>query len=128
MMSALNIASMGLGAADLRMQASASNIANMQSAGSTGPSGPQAYAPVRVDQSSLPGGGVEAKTSSITPASVRQYQPDSQLADAQGFVSMPNVDMIAEVTNMVSAKNGFAASLQVMQASSDMIKKLYELD
>jgi flagellar basal-body rod protein FlgC len=128
MMSALNIASMGLGAADLRMQASASNIANLQSAGSTGPSGPKPYAPVRVDQSSLPGGGVEAKTSSITPASVRQYQPDSQLADAKGFVAMPNVDMIAEVTNMVSAKNGFSASLQVMQVSSDMIKKLYELD
>ncbi len=126
MMSSLNIAAMGLRAADLRLEASASNIANMQSSGSTSPSGPKPYAPVRVDQTSLPGGGVEAKTSAITPASVRQYDPNSQQADAHGFVAMPNVDMIAEVTNMVSAKIGFSSSLQVMQVSSDMIKKLFE--
>ena len=126
MMSSLNIAAMGLRAADLRLEASASNLANMQSSGSTGATGPKPYAPVRVEQSSLPGGGVEAKAAPITPASVRQYEPDSPQADAKGFVAMPNVDMIAEVTNMVSAKMGFSSSLQVMQVSSDMIKKLFE--
>ena len=127
MISALSTAFSGMQAASLRMDATASNLANMDTVGSLMPGGKPAYHPVTVAQTALPGGGVSASLQKVSPATVTHYDPQSSFADPRGLVAAPNVDMIAEVTNMVSAKLGFSASLQVAQVSSDMVKKLYDL-
>ena len=127
MISALSTALSGMQAASLRMDATASNLANMDTVGSLTPGGKPAYQPVTVAQAALPGGGVSASLQKVSPATVTDYDPQSSSADPRGLVAAPNVDMIAEVTNMVSAKLGFSASMQVAQVSSDMVKKLYDL-
>lgn len=97
MLVALNIAASGMHAAELRLQAAAANIANVDTPN---------YAPRHVDQSSLPGGGVEASIVSKEVGS--------------------GVDPVREFANILSANLEFAANAMVISVSSKMAEALYE--
>ncbi len=49
-----------------------------------------------------------------------EYQPDSPLADAQGYVQMPNVNVVEEMTNMMSASRLYQANVTALQESRGM--------
>jgi len=129
---AFSIAVSGMQAASLRLEAAARNIANAGSEGALpdaqGVAAPrQPYQPVTVEQQALPNGGVTATLRKISPGFVAALQPGSSQADGRGMVAMPDVDMATEVTNLVTAKQAFAANAQVLRVTDEMLRSLYDI-
>jgi flagellar basal-body rod protein FlgC len=51
------------------------------------------------------------------------YDPSHPDADAEGYVTYPNVDLVTEMTNMLSATRSYEANLAVVDASKSMAIK-----
>jgi flagellar basal-body rod protein FlgC len=131
-MSILSIAASGLVAASRRLEVSASNVANISSSGplpdAPNAAGfPAAYAPLRVDQVDVAGGGTAATVSAVSPSYVPQYDPSAPYADKNGLVAAPNVDLANEAVQQITARIEFAANAKVIQIESEMMKTLLDI-
>lgn len=51
------------------------------------------------------------------------YQPGNPLADANGYVRMPNVDVVGEVVNTISASRSYQANVEVLNTVKTMMLK-----
>jgi flagellar basal-body rod protein FlgC len=132
------IAASGLTAQRLRMDIAASNIANAQStrnANGTGPYAPQSavfqaepHAGADLAGSLTGVGGNPAGLSAISGAApgvaasaivtpnkppIRVYDPSHPDADANGFVSYPDVDIAAEMADMMGAARSYGLNATV---------------
>jgi flagellar basal-body rod protein FlgC len=114
---AMSIATSGMQAASMRLEAAASNIVNMDS---------NSYQPVSVALSPAPDGGVSSSLQPVMPASLLAYDPASPYANVQGMVAKPNVDMPTEIVNLKLASHSFQASIQAYKAASKMFKTLLD--
>lgn len=132
----MNIAVSGLGAASLRLAASASNIANMRTRGPLPatppnqdvPQGPgQVYQARRVEQIANPGGGVSASLQASQPAYRSVFDPHAPFANADGMVAEPDVDIAGEFVNMMQARMAFGANLAVIRTVNQNAKSLFDL-
>ena len=74
------------------------------------------------------GGGVEvaAIAEDQTPLK-RVYDPGHPDADAEGYVSMPNVDTVTEMVDLISAQRAYEANVTAMQAAKQMFARTLEL-
>jgi flagellar basal-body rod protein FlgC len=128
---ARDVAFSGLFAQSLRMKVVAQNIANAESTGST--PGADAYRrrtvvfSNAVDNASGGGSRVEAKVDLDPSEFQKELRPSDKAADANGFVKMPNVNMIVEMTDMRQALRSYEANLQIIRQSRDMSNNLVEL-
>jgi flagellar basal-body rod protein FlgC len=134
MSSILSIAVSGISAASERLQDSASNVANAESDGPTSSASAQvqaqyqkAYTPREVHQVPTVGGGTEAVTADVQPATVLAYDPTAPYADANGEVARPNVDLNSEVYQQLTARYNFVANAYVMRIYSRMVKSLLDV-
>lgn len=121
------IALSGVKAADLRLQAGASNIANVRSNGplpdAANPTGqPAAYTPVDVQQTPLATGGVTANLAPASRDALLSYDPGAPYANANGLVATPNVDLVDEMLQLITAKYSLAANMSVIEADSEMAR------
>jgi flagellar basal-body rod protein FlgC len=57
----------------------------------------------------------------------RIYDPGHPDADAQGYVSMPNVDTVIEMVDMISATRAYEANVTAINASKGMMMKALEI-
>ena len=57
----------------------------------------------------------------------RRYEPSHPDADADGFVSLPNVDTSAEMVDMLGAARAYQANLAAIGLIKDMVAKALEL-
>jgi len=55
------------------------------------------------------------------------YMPGHPDADSQGFVTMPNVDVVKEMVDMISAQRAYDANVQITNAAKSMINKALEI-
>ncbi|MFC0214332.1 flagellar basal body rod protein FlgC [Paenibacillus chartarius] len=55
------------------------------------------------------------------------YNPTHPDADANGFVLMPNVDVLKEMVDMISATRSYEANVTALNASKSMIAKALEI-
>lgn len=55
------------------------------------------------------------------------YNPNHPDADANGMVKMPNVDIVEEMTELISASRSFEANVTAFNASKGMMKKALEI-
>lgn len=123
----------GLIAQTRRVEASASNVANVRSNGAvpdsagTVPAGqPAAYQPLAVAQSSQAPAGTRATYTPITPAYLQQYDPDASYANEQGMVAAPNVDLPTERVNQIAANRAYGANIAVAKTQDEMLKSLID--
>lgn len=125
-----DIAVSGLLAQRVRMVVTASNIANAQTT-RTPEGGPyQRRDPVFEAKSLDDGFGSkldDALTAVEVPSVVRDprpgsmhYDPGHPDANAEGYVQMPNVDLVEEMTNMMSAQRTFEANLLALRKAREM--------
>jgi flagellar basal-body rod protein FlgC len=132
MSSILAIASSGMMAASLRLNVSASNVANSSSSGplpdATGPAAkaPAAYTPLRVDQVDI-GGATAATATAVSPSYAPSYAPSAPYADQSGMVAAPNVDLTNETVQQITAQYAFAANAKVTQIASQMAGALLDI-
>jgi flagellar basal-body rod protein FlgC len=119
------IALSGMRAASLRVQSSASNLANMNDEAplpGSGVAGPKPYAPTRVTTVSLGAGGVQAQLQQDPAAYSAAYAPSSPYADPAGMVATPNVDLASEAVGQAEALAQFRASVLTIEAEDRMQK------
>lgn len=57
----------------------------------------------------------------------RIYDPSNPEADKEGYVSMPNVDVTAEMINMISASRSYEANISALNAAKGMAMKALEI-
>lgn len=50
----------------------------------------------------------------------RVYEPDNPEADEEGYVTMPNVDIVTEMVDMISASRSYEANVTASTASKNM--------
>ena len=129
---ASTIAVSGMNAAALRLQVSASNVANAESGGplpgaANAAGYPAAYNALTVDQTAMADGSTRATVAVATPGTVLAYDPTAPYADAQGMVAAPNVDFTAELVQQILARYSFAANAQVVRTDAQMSASLLNI-
>jgi flagellar basal-body rod protein FlgC len=55
------------------------------------------------------------------------YEPGSPDADANGYVAKPNVDVMLEMVDMLSATRAYEANVTVLQSAKEMIKHCLDI-
>lgn len=67
-------------------------------------------------------GGVKvSKISEDSSPFIRTYDPTHPDADGEGYVSMPNVNTIEEMTNLISANRSYEANITAFNATKSMV-------
>jgi flagellar basal-body rod protein FlgC len=55
------------------------------------------------------------------------YDPKHPLADKEGYVNMPNVNVVDEMVNMLSASRSYQTNVETMNAAKTMLLKTLTL-
>jgi len=128
MFNIFQISGSALTAQSQRMNVSASNLANADSA--VGPDGKpyrarQVVFQVAPQAKSSHGIGGVAVAGVVEDAAPPRlvYDPRHPLADAKGYVTMPNVDVVAETVNMMSASRSYQANVEVLNTAKSLMLK-----
>ena len=141
---ALSISASGLSAERLRMDVTAENLANAHSTqgpdgqpyrrksvvlGATGQDGfAGALARAAGQGSGRTAAGVEVVAIVEDDAPGRRvYDPGHPDADQQGYVTMPNVETVTEMVDLISSSRSYEANVTAMQTAKQMFAKTMEL-
>jgi flagellar basal-body rod protein FlgC len=124
-----NVSGSAMSAQAQRLNTVASNLANADSA--TSASG-QAYRAKQVVFEAVPldAGGTAVKVAQVVddPSPLKQvYDPKHPMADAKGYVSMPNVNVVDEMVNMLSASRSYQTNVETMNAAKTLLLKTLTL-
>lgn len=120
------IAGLAMTAQSQRLNAVASNLANAESTvSSTG--GPYrakqvVFSTVPLDSAAAQGVRVSAVVEDTSPLK-RVYDPKHPAADDKGYVTLPNVNMVDEMVNMISASRSFQTSVELMNTAKQLALK-----
>jgi flagellar basal-body rod protein FlgC len=144
---AIDISGSGLSAERLRMDVTAENLANanttrgangqpyrrkevvLQEIGTGAGSGfGAALAGALGSKPGTAPGGVQAAgiVEDATPGKL-VYDPGHPDANAQGYVRMPNVESVTEMTDLITASRSYEANVTAMQAAKQMFTKTLDL-
>lgn len=128
--SIFDISGSALSAQSKRLNVSASNMANAESV--AGPDGkPYRARQVIFQVEAIAGqqiGGV--KVSDVVESSAPErlmYDPGHPFANDNGYVRMPNVDVVGEMVNSISASNSYQANIEVMNTAKTLMLKTLTL-
>lgn len=133
---AMSISASALSAQRTRMNIIAENLANANTT-RTENGGPYHRRVVRMESEApsfaalLPGEpqlrGVKVGEVIRMPETRRQLMPGHPDADADGYVEMPNVNPVLEMTDMMAATRAYEANVSAIQALKSMAQKALEL-
>ncbi len=56
-----------------------------------------------------------------------RYEPDHPLADARGYVYYPNVNVVEEMADMISASRSFQINVQLVDAAKTLAQRVLAL-
>ncbi len=125
MISSIGIALTGLDSASLRLNASASNIANISTAGSLTDENNAPYTPLTTISKAINvPGGVLTQTIPINQPFIPAFDPDSPFADENGIIGVPNVDLAGEIVNMKLAELSYKANISTIKVTGEMFDEL----
>ena len=128
MTSAIGIALTGLHSASLRLNASASNIVNVNTVGSLTDADNPPYTPLTTQSKAVDvPGGVQTqlipKSDPFTPS----YAPNSPFADENGLIGVPNVDLAEEAVNSKLAALSYKANINTIKVAGELFDELLDV-
>lgn len=142
MFDSMEISSSGMSAQRMRMKVISSNIANVNTTRTPG-GGPYrrrdtifaALPATKSFQDELlsqqkDDGTRHVKVVGVTEdgrAPKLKYDPTHPDANEEGYVELPNIDVVEEMTNMMVAKRSFEANIAALNATKNMISKALEI-
>ena len=128
--SILDVAGSALTAQSQRLNTTASNLANADSAtSSTG----EPYRAKQVVFSAQPlsqANAVGVKVTDVVQDASpprRVHDPRHPLADEQGYVNMPNVNVVEEMVNMISASRSYQTNAELMNTAKTLLLKTLQI-
>ncbi|MDQ2085899.1 flagellar basal body rod protein FlgC [Herbivorax sp. ANBcel31] len=136
----LDIGASGLTAQRLRMDTISQNIANVNTTRTENgepyrrrtaifeEKSPDPPFAEYLDGANSAGKGVRVSrvTEDMTPFR-RMHDPGHPEADEEGYVMMPNIDVITEMVNMISATRAYEANVTAINTSKNMSMKALEI-
>jgi len=141
--SVFNIAGTGMSAQTTRLNTVASNIANAETVSSSMDQTYRARHPVfatmyqnsqgQTDNSLFQsqdgaGAGVQVMGVVEDPSNLEaRYEPNHPAADANGYVYYPNVNVVQEMADMISASRSFQTNADIMSTAKTMMQKVLTL-
>lgn len=137
--SSINISSSGLSSERLRMDTIAANIANINT--TRGENGQPYKRKVAIFQENLDKvynsstGKYDDKLLGVRAVGIeedksplkRKYDPSNPDADAEGYVSMPNVEPLTEMADMIASSRAYEANVSSINAAKSMFSKALEI-
>ena len=124
-----NVSGSAMSAQAQRLNTVASNLANAASATSaTG----EAYRAKQVvfEAGPMANGATAVKVQKVIedPSPMKLvYDPKNPLADEKGYVTMPNVNTVDEMVNMLSASRSYQTNVETMNAAKSLLLKTLTL-
>ena len=140
-LNAFRISASGMTAQRLRMNVTASNLANINTT-RTNEGGPYRRKDVVFESQSVPGSFENALQSSLSRKlagvkvsgiiedprpPVTKYDPQHPDADNKGFIQVPRINLMEEMVNMMSATRSYEANVTALKATKDMALKALEI-
>lgn len=130
----MDIATTGMSAENVRLNTTASNIANANSVSSSYDETYKARHPVFAAelQRATDEQGKGSKVSvlgvveSQKPLQV-EYAPGNPLADENGYIYKPNVNVVEEMANMLSASKGYETNVQVADTTKRLFRRVLQI-
>lgn len=131
-----DIAGSGLSAQNTRLNTVASNLANAESIASSPELAYKSRQPVFVttyqdELNSYQGSASTGlRTAGIVESqaeNVAQYQPGNPQADEDGYIYLSNVNVIEEMTNMMSASSSYQSNIEVLNTSKELLLQTLRL-
>ena len=127
-MNIFNVAGSAMTAQSQRMNVTASNLANAESV--AGPDG-MPYRAKQVVFQVEPSAYGAGDIGGVKVAGVIEdqspprlvFDPKSPHANAEGYVAMPNVNVVEEMTNMISASRSYQANVEVLNTAKTLMVK-----
>jgi flagellar basal-body rod protein FlgC len=125
----LSIAGSGLVTHRKWLDAISDNVSNINDATSTDKPAFQArmVEAQAVDYGSGEGGVAVTGVKFGSAAGRTVYEPGNPLADADGYVKYPDIDLGDQMTQMIMAQRGYQANLQTMSAATETYKAALQL-
>jgi len=122
-----------MSAQSVRLNTTASNLANADTVASTPEAAYRAKEPVfaAIQQ----GLGKNAETSGVRVTGISEsqlpigsrFEPGNPLANEDGYVFTPNVNPVDELVNMISASRAYQNDVEVMNSAKQLMLKTLEL-
>ncbi|ODC04183.1 flagellar basal body rod protein FlgC [Terasakiispira papahanaumokuakeensis] len=146
-----DIAGSGMNAQSLRLNTTASNLANAQSVSSSIDETYRARKPVFAPilegykQGITDNQGYQNPVTSLNPENVAgegvqtlgivesnaelkmRYEPNNPAANEDGYVFYPNVNVVEEMTDMIAASRSFQTNVEVMNTAKQMVQRALTL-
>ena len=129
----MQIAGSGMSAQMVRLNITASNLANAESVSSSADQTYRARHPVfatilhdQLEDQAGAGVRVQGIVESQAPLR-RQYEPGHPQADEQGYITLPNVNVVEEMANMMSASRSYQLNTEVINTSKQLLLKTLTL-
>lgn len=111
-------------AAQKRVEASASNIANISTTGTLEGGPNQAYSALTTTQTSRAingeSAGVQANITKKNPGFVPAFDPGSPFANEEGIIGAPNVALAEEAVNLQLAETTYKANIQSLKTADEL--------
>jgi flagellar basal-body rod protein FlgC len=139
LMKIFDTAGSGMAAQSLRLNATASNLANADSVSNSPDSAYRAKELLFAPSSSAEPGGMSQEanegTNGVRMAGVTEsqqpveshYEPGNPMADQNGYVYGSNVNPIDELVNMISASRSYQNNVEVMNTTKQLMLKTIDL-
>lgn len=125
-----NVAGSAMNAQSQRLNTVASNLANADSATSANGEAYKAkqvvFAATPVGENGATGVNVAAVVEDTSPMRM-VYDPKNPLADGKGYVTMPNVNVVEEMVNMISASRSYQSNAEMMNTTKTLLLKTLNL-
>jgi len=120
-------AATGMSAQSLRLNLVASNMANADSVSSSLDQTYRSRHPVFravLDETQMDAPAKGVRVAGVVESQaplVKEYAPDHPLADGEGYIFRPNINLVEEMTNMMSASRSYQGNVEVANAAKQLL-------
>jgi len=128
----LDISATGMHVQTVRLNTIASNMANVDSISSNAKDTYRAKEPVFQtildEETGRPIGGVKIKEIVENQAPLKmEYNPNHPMANKDGYIFRPNVNVVEEMANMLDASRTYETNIEVMNTSKQLLLRTLQL-
>jgi len=131
LINSIKISASGMRAQGTRLRVLAENVANAESVGSKPGDDPYRRKTITFDNvlnRDMNADMVEVRKIGRDQSSFNlEYEPTHPLADDQGYVKMPNVNALIELTDLREAERSYEANMSVIESSKSLIQRTIDL-
>ncbi|MBE1274692.1 flagellar basal body rod protein FlgC [Enterovibrio baiacu] len=128
-----NVTGSAMSAESVRLNTTSSNLANANSVSSSAEETYKARHPVfaaELNKFASQGQSVPVRVEGIVESQKplrAEFNPDHPMANAEGYIFKPNVNVMEEMANMISASRSYQTNVEVAEASKQMLMRTLQM-